>query len=217
MRKISVIITGATGNAGSGVLQAALNHSAVEKITVVTRKSTGKQDKKLVEIIHDNFLDYRNIKQELRDHHACYWCLGVTLSKVRGEEQYTRITYDYTIEAAKVLEKSNPGMTFCFLSVPNAGPDERSKMMVARVNGRTETDLGNFDFDLYNFRTGLIHPIKSHKNRHLIVSLLYPLIKNSKTRCVEADELGRAMINATLFRYEKHTLENSDIREFAKR
>jgi hypothetical protein len=142
--------------------------------------------------------------------------LGITLSKVRSKEQYTRITYDYTIEAAKVLEKLNPGMTFCFLSVPVADPSERSKMMVARVNGRTEKDLGNFDFDLYNFRTGLIHPIKSHKKRHLIVSIVYPFIKNSKTRCVEADELGMAMINATLFRYGKHTLENQDIREFAK-
>jgi len=90
-------------------------------------------------------------------------------------------------------------------------------MMWARVKGKAESDLGNYNFKLYNFRPGFIHPIKGHKSSTILGSMLYPLIKKSSNWCVEADEFGLAMINATLYGYEKHTLENPDIRELAKR
>ena len=214
-KTISVIITGATGGAGSGVLKACLEHKQVKKVIVITRKSTGKTNKKLFEVIHSDFLDYSKIEDKLSDHNACFWCLGVSQSKVRKEEDYHRITYEYTIEAAKVLEKLSPGMTFCFLS--GMGTKQASRMMWARIKGKAEVDLGKFNFKLYNFRPGFIHPIKGQKNKYLSGKILYPFIKNSRKYCVEADELGLAMINAALYGYEKHTLENPDIRELAQR
>lgn len=214
-KKISVIITGATGNAGSGVLHACLNHPEVKKVSVIIRRSTGNKHEKLVEIIHDDFQNYQKIKNKLTGHDACFWCLGVSQSKVRKEEDYHRITYDYTMEAAKVLEKLNPGMTFCFLS--GLGTKENGRMMWARIKGKAEADLANFNFQLFNFRPGFIHPIKGHKSSTMLGSILYPFIKNSAKYSVEADEFGLAMINATLFGYDKHNLENADIRELAKR
>ena len=191
-----------------------MKHPAVEKVSIITRRSIGKKIKKLVEIIHDDFLDYSKIEDELGGHDACFWCLGVSQSKVRKEEDYHCITYEYTMEAAKVLEKLNPGMTFCFLS--GLGTNEKGRMMWARIKGKAEKDLSNFDFNLYNFRPGFIHPIKGHKSSTILGSILYPFIKNSVTWCVEADEFGLAMINATLYGYKKNTLENIDIRELAK-
>ena len=214
-KTISVIITGATGAAGSGVLHACLSHPAVKKVSTLTRRSTGFKNTKLTEIIHGDFLNYSKIKTKLAGHNACYWCLGVSQSKVRKEQDYHRITYDFTIEAAKVLEELNPGMTFCFLS--GLGTKEDGRMMWARIKGKTERDLGKFNFQLYNFRPGFIHQIKGHKRSSLLGSILYPFIKNSAKYCVEADEFGQAMINATLYGYEKHTLENADIRLLAKR
>jgi uncharacterized protein YbjT (DUF2867 family) len=214
-KKINVIITGATGGAGSGVLKACLEHPAVEKITVITRRSTGKKHKRLVEVIHDDFLNYSKIEDKLADHDACYWCLGVSQSKVRKEVDYHRMTYEFTIEAAKVLEKLNPGMTFCFLS--GMGTKQEGRMMWARIKGKAENDLQKFDFKLYNFRPGFIHPIKGQKNQYISGMILYPFIKNSRKMCVEADEFGLAMINATLYGYSKHTLENADIRDLAGR
>lgn len=214
-KQISVIVTGPTGSAGSGVLYASLNHPKVKKVTVITRRSTGVNHKKLVEIIHDDFMDYSKIKPKLARHNACYWCLGVSQSKVRKEKDYRRITYEFTIEAAKVLEKLNPGMTFCFLS--GMGTKAGSRMMWARIKGEAERDLGKFNFKVYNFRPGFIHPIKGHKSSTILGTILYPLIKNSRKMCVEADEFGRAMINATLYGFDKGTLSNGDIRKLAKR
>jgi uncharacterized protein YbjT (DUF2867 family) len=214
-KKIALIITGATGGAGSGVLHACLMHPEVRRVSVLARRTTGKKHPKLVEIIHDNFLDYSRIENKLAGHDACYWCLGVSQSKVRKEADYHRITYQFTIEAAKVLEKRNPGMTFCFLS--GYGTKENGRMMWARIKGKAEKDLGNFNFKLYNFRPGFIHPIKGQKSSTMLGTILYPLIKNSQKMSVEADEFGTAMINATLYGYEKHTLENPDIRVLAKR
>jgi hypothetical protein len=121
------------------------------------------------------------------------------------------------MEAAKVLERVNPGTTFCFLS--GLGTDEtgRSRMMWARIKGKAEADLLKMDLDVYNFRPGFIHPIKGHKSSTLLGAILYPFIKNSKKWCVEADEFGMAMINATLHGYDKRFLENPDIRLLAKR
>jgi uncharacterized protein YbjT (DUF2867 family) len=212
-KKIRAIITGATGTAGSGVLHACLKHTAVEKVSVITRRSIGIEHEKLVEIIHDDFLNYQKIKSKLAGHNACFWSLGVSQSKVRKEVDYHRITYEFTIEAAKVLAKVNSGMTFCFLS--GLGTKENGRMMWSRIKGKAEADLGNFNFKLYNFRPGFIHPIKGHKSSTILGSVLYPFIKNSAKYSVEADQFGLAMINATLFGYEKNTLENADIRQLA--
>jgi hypothetical protein len=211
--QISVIITGPTGSAGSGILYASLNHPKVKKVSVITRRSTGVKHRKLVEIIHDDFLDYSKIEDKLAEHDACFWCLGVSQSKVRNEVDYNRITYEYTMAAAKVLEKLNPGMTFCFLS--GYGTKIESRMMWARIKGKAERDLGKFDLKVYNFRPGFIHPIKGHKSSTILGTILYPFIKNSRKMCVEADEFGVAMINVTLYGFEPGTLENADIRALA--
>lgn len=213
-KKISVLLTGASGNAGSGVLYACLGHPVVEKVTAIVRRPLGQKDDKLVEVILNDFLDWTKIEDKLGGHDACFWCLGISQSDVKTEAEYRRITYDFTMAAAKVLEKLNPGMTFCFLS--GLGTKEDSSFMWARIKGQAEKDLRNLKFKLYNFRPGFIHPIKGVKSRYLSGRLLYPLLKHSKKMSIEAEDFGRAMINATLYGYGKKTLENIDIRELAQ-
>jgi uncharacterized protein YbjT (DUF2867 family) len=213
---ITVLITGATGVAGSGVFAACLKDPRIKKITTITRKPLPFSDKKITPMLHDNFLDYSTIEDKLKGIDVCFWCLGISQSKARKEEDYTRITHDFTLKAAEILKQLNPDLTFCFLSGMGTDSTEKSRMMWARVKGKTENALSRFEFNLFNFRPGFIHPMKGQKSP-LVGKILYPFIKNSKKMCVEADELGRAMINAALLGYEKHTLENSDIRELAKR
>ncbi len=212
---LTVLVTGPTGNAGTGVVRACLDHPAVGEVRVLSRRDLGIEDPKLVQIIHDDFLDYTAVEEGFTGLDACYWCLGVSQSKVRREADYHRITYEFTMEAAKVMERLNPGMTFCFLS--GLGTDEtcRSRMMWARIKGKAEADLLKMDLDVYNFRPGFIHPIKGAKSSTLTGTLLYPFIKNSRKWCVEADEFGRAMINATLHGYDARFVENADIRKLA--
>ena len=197
------------------MVHACLQHPAVDRVTILTRKSTGRTDEKLVEVIHDDFLDYSVIEDRMTGHDACFWCLGVSQSKVRKEAAYHRITYEFTMEAAKVLVGLNPGLTFCFLTGLGTDETQKSRMMWARIKGKAEKDLGDLDLDLYNFRPGFIHPIKGQKSSTILGTILYPFIRNSKKYCVEADEFGLSMINATLHGYDKHTLENRDIRVLA--
>jgi uncharacterized protein YbjT (DUF2867 family) len=213
--KIAVLITGPTGNAGSGVVRACLDHPEVGEVRVLARRSLGMGHEKLVEVIHDDFLDYSSIEDQLTGLDACFWCLGVSQSKVRKEADYDTITYRFTMEAAKVLERLNPGMTFCFLTGLGTDETQKSRMMWARIKGKAEADLTKMDLDVYNFRPGFIHPIKGAKSSTVLGTILYPFIKNSKKYCVEADEFGRAMINATLRGYDTRFLENADIRKLA--
>ena len=214
-RKINVLITGATGTAGSGVLDACLKDPRIQSITVLTRKPLTLRNQKIVEVPHDDFLDYSIIEDRMKGLDACFWCLGISQSKVRKEEAYTRITHGFTLAAAGVLERLNPGMVFCFLSGMGTDATEKSRMMWPRVKGKTENDLGRFKFKLFNFRPGFIHPVDGRRVP-LIGKILYPFIKNSRKMFVRADELGRAMINAALLGHDTQILENADIRMLAK-
>jgi uncharacterized protein YbjT (DUF2867 family) len=155
--KISVLVTGPTGNAGTGVVKACLDHPDVKEVRVLTRKSLDMVHGKLVEVIHDDFLDYTGIEDRLAGLDACFWCLGVSQSKVRKEADYHRITYDFTMEAAKVLERLNPGMTFCFLTGLGTDETQKSRMMWARIKGKAEADLAKMDLYLRK------HPISLHQ------------------------------------------------------
>ena len=175
------------------------------------------KDKKIKEVILDDFLDWKKIEGKLEGHDGCYWCLGVSQTKYRKEEDYSRITYGYTMAAAKVLEKLNPGMTFCFLSGLGTDETQKSRMMWARVKGRAEADLKKFDFKVYNFRPAFIHPIKGRKSHYMSMRILYPVIKKSKRSVIEAEVFGQAMINVTLYGSDKHTLKNVDMWDLAKK
>lgn len=214
---MTVLVTGATGAAGSGVLAACLEHPAVGRVIALNRRSLDIDHIRYEEMVHDDFLDYSTIEDRLKGLDAVYWCLGVSRSKVRREADYHRITYEFTMAAARVLERLNPGMTFCFLSGLGTDEHQRSRMMWARIKGKAEADLLEMDLDVYNFRPGFIHPIKGQKSSTMLGTILYPFIKNSLKWCVEADEFGTAMINATLHGYERRFIENPDIRALASK
>ncbi len=212
---LRVLVTGPSGNVGSGVVKACLDHPSVDRVFVLTRRPLHLDEPKVMEIVHEDFMDYSSVEDRLSGLDACYWCLGVSQTKVRREEDYRRITYDFTMAAARVLERLKPGMTFCFLSGLGTDPAQRSRMMWARVKGRAEADLLGMDMEVYNFRPGFVHPVKGARSSTVTGTLLYPFIKNSRKWCVEADELGQAMINATIHGYGTRTLENADIRRLA--
>ncbi len=150
-KTIRAVIFGATGLAGSSVLDECLKHQGV------SRRSTGKKHRKLEEIIHRNFLDYSSIENDLREHNTCFYCLGVSQTKVRDEERYHEMTYDFTIAAAKTISKLNQDLTFCFLSGAGTDPTMKSRFMWARIKGKAEKDLESIPLKkLYIFRPGFI-------------------------------------------------------------
>jgi uncharacterized protein YbjT (DUF2867 family) len=217
--KIRAIIFGATGMVGEGVLHESLNHADVESVLVIGRKSCNVKHQKLKEIVHADFFDYSTIEEHLKGYNACYFCLGVS-SVGKNEKDYTRITYDLTMRAAGTLSRLNPGMTFCYVSGAGTDSTENGRIMWARVKGKTENDLMKLPFKAaYAFRPGFIKPIKGLKNAYsfsTVLGLIYPVLKTLFPKYVcTLQDLGLAMIQATLAGYPKKILENKDIAQLA--
>jgi uncharacterized protein YbjT (DUF2867 family) len=218
--KIKAILFGATGMVGGGVLFKALDYKDIESVLVIGRRPCKMTHDKLKELIHQDFFDYSPIEEKLKGYNACFFCLGVS-SVGMNERDYTRITYDLTMQAATTLSKLNPAMTFCYVSGTGTDSTEHGTMMWARVKGKTENDLKKLPFkSVYLFRPGLMKPIKGQKNVKPIfkaAGLLYPVMKllSPRNTCT-LEDVGLAMIHAVEVGYHKNILENMDITHLAK-
>jgi len=217
--KIRVIIFGASGMVGEGVLLKALEHEKVESVLVIGRRPCNVMHPKLTEILHNDFFNYSRIEEKLKGYDACFFCLGVS-SVGMSEADYTKITYDLTMHAATVLAKNNPSMTFCYVSGTGTDSSERERLMWARVKGKTENDLAKLPFkSFYAFRPGLLKPVAGQKNVKQIFKIVaapYPLWKMLFPGSVSTlSDVALAMINVTMYGYSKNILENRDIAELA--
>lgn len=218
--QLNIIIYGPTGFIGSGVLYECLKHPQINKVTAVTRHKLNIQHEKLNEIILEDFEDYSQVKDKLTGHNACFYCLGISSTQVPQKDKYYKITYDYTMAAAKAISEVNQNVTFCFLSGAGTDETEKSRMMWARVKGKAEKNLSNFNFKkVYSFRPALIFPSHGQKPSIFITKLATPLLpllnKITPDYITTTEEFGLAMINTVLNGYEKDTLENDDIRKIS--
>ncbi|MDX3077831.1 epimerase [Streptomyces sp. MI02-7b] len=201
---MNVVIFGASGMVGHGVLRACLLDPAVTRVLVVGRSPIGMTHPKLHEIIHQDFTDLSGPAEQLTDVDACFYCLGVS-SAGRSEADYTRITYDFTVAAAKTLSAANPGLTFTYVSGEGTDSSERGRTMWARVKGRTENELLAMPIDAYMFRPGYIQPrhgavskTRAYRLTYTLTSWLYPLLHRiAPKHTTTTDHLGRAMLAVT--------------------
>jgi uncharacterized protein YbjT (DUF2867 family) len=207
---MKVILFGSTGMVGQGVLRECLRDPDVTEVLAVVRSASGQQHAKLREIVHRDFTDFSALQL---DGDACFWCLGVS-SAGMSEADYTRITHDFTVAAAKVLAR--PAMTMIFVS--GAGADGSS--MWARVKRKTEEALFAMPFKkVYVFRPGLIQPLHGIRSRtrlyNVLYPLLYPLMLVAKLVApgyiTDTERLGKAMLNIARKGFPKQVLENPDI------
>lgn len=215
MKKIKVLITGATGMVGEGVMHECLNRPEVEQVGVVVRKSCGVVHEKLVEIILPDFFHPETIATKLSGYDACYFCLGVSSIGMK-EEQYTRLTHTLTTNFAQTFLNQNPDSVFIYVSGSGTDSSEKGRSMWARVKGRTENDLMKMSFrSAFMFRPGYIHPAKGMRftqPMYRYVAWAYPFWRTFFPGFVSSmHELGSAMIFVTLNGYEKNILEVKDI------
>jgi hypothetical protein len=218
-QKIKVIITGATGMVGEGVLHECLQHPLVEKVLIVNRRPAGITHPKLKEIIHQDFFDISAIADQLKGYDACFFCLGVS-SVGMNESEYYNLTYTLTLKFATTLSRVNPGMIFEYISGASTDSTEKGRLMWARVKGKTENDLMKLPFrKVYNFRPGYMHPTPGLKNTnkyYKYITWLYPILRRIAPNSVsKLSEVGLAMINAAVYGYDKQVLEVRDINVLA--
>ncbi|MBS1979304.1 MAG: NAD-dependent epimerase/dehydratase family protein [Bacteroidetes bacterium] len=217
----NVIITGATGMVGEGVLHECLQHADVQLVLVINRRSCGVQHPKLKEIIHSDFHDITPLQAQLSGYQACFFCLGVSSVGMK-EDQYRHLTYDLTLHVAGVLSKLNPDMIFTYVSGAGTDSTEQGRVMWARVKGKTENDLMKLPFrKVYNFRPGYMHPTPGLKNVlsfYKYIGWMYPALRKLFPGSVSTlAELGKAMINCVRLGYDKSVLEVKDIVELASK
>ncbi|MBN8652308.1 MAG: NAD-dependent epimerase/dehydratase family protein [Cytophagales bacterium] len=215
MTNLNVIITGATGMVGEGVLLDCLQNETVASVLMLNRRSFDLKHPKLKEMLVPDFLEIEKFKDQLTGYDACFFCAGVS-SLGKNEADYTRITYDTTLAVAHVLVQANSNMVFTFVS--GALTDTNGKQMWQRVKGRTEDALMKLPFrGQYNFRPGVMKPVAGQKNvRWLFKPLIPVFMALSPSRSLTLHEVGRAMIHSVTRGYHKQVLEIKDIKTLAK-
>ena len=216
---IRTIITGATGMVGEAVLLECLDNPAVAQVLVIGRKPGGRSHPKLREVIHADFFDPAPLESQAAGYDACFFCLGVSSVGMEAE-QYRRMTYDLTLGVAQVLAKTNPAMTFCYITGKGTDSSEQGRIAWARVKGATENALLRLFKNGYMFRPGMMKAMPGQKNLPALYRYLfwvYPIGRAlfPASFCT-LQELARAMINAASRGYEKRVLEVADIVTLAK-
>jgi len=216
---MKVILFGATGMVGQGVLRECLVDSCVDQVLSIGRHPSGVQNSKLREIVHADLFNYMTIESELRGFDACFFCLGVSSVGMKPE-QYERITYALTLAAAETLSRLNPQMTFTFVSGAGTDSSEQAQVAWARVKGRTENALLRLPFKAaYMFRPGFIQPLHGVRSKTASVRIFYALTspiagllrRVIPNLIVTSEELGRAMLVVARNGYSKRVLETKDI------
>jgi uncharacterized protein YbjT (DUF2867 family) len=216
---LRVIIFGASGMVGQGVLRECLLDPGVTGVLVVGRSPIGKQDQKLQEILVKDPFNLEPIEGQLRGYDACFFCLGVS-SAGMSESDYSHVTYDLTMSVAGSLAKLSPSMTFIYVSGMGTDSTEEGRSMWARVKGKTENALLRLPFKAaYMFRPGVIQPMHGIKSKtklyripYLLLGPLIPFLTATFPKYVTTTEkVGRAMINVAKHGWPTKVLESKDI------
>ncbi len=221
---IKVIVFGATGMVGQGVLRECLLATDVRHVVSVGRTRLEHKHSKLRQVICP---DLTNAEQELGKLHgfdACLFCLGVSSSGM-SEERYRRLTHDLTVSIAKVLSMNNPEMTFIYISGAGTDSSEQGKSMWARVKGATENSLRKLTFaSVYFFRPAIIQPLhgirsktRSYRIFYRLMGPLFSILHHFfPDSILTTEDIGRAMLNAVKSGYDSSVLESKDIATLAK-
>jgi uncharacterized protein YbjT (DUF2867 family) len=221
---MNVLIFGATGMVGQGVLRECLLARDVAQVRAIGRSRTGVAHAKLNELVHADLFDYSGLQEELKGFNACFFCLGVS-SVGMDEASYRRVTYDLTMAAAQALAPLNPGMTFIYVTGVGTDSTEEGRSMWARVKGATENALQRLPFKaVYLFRPGVIHPLHGARPKvgwihatYLAMSPVLGLAHRFAPRWVLTTEvIGQAMLGVARHGAPRAVLEPPDIDAAAK-
>ena len=217
---MKVVLFGATGMVGHGVLIECLEHDAVESVLAVGRRSCGVDHPKLRELLLADLFDLETHAEQLRGCDACFYCLGVS-SAGMSEDDYSRITLDLTVTTMDLVSRENPGVRICFVSGQGTDSSESGRSMWARVKGAAENYVLGLTEQSWMFRPGFIQPMKGVRSQTALYQVLYtlstpvtPLLRRLFPGFVTTTvAVGRAMIHAVTEGYPERILETRHINE----
>jgi uncharacterized protein YbjT (DUF2867 family) len=221
---MKVLLFGATGMVGYGVLHECLQAPDVVLVQIVGRSPSGISHPKLRELLHADLWNFAAVENRLSGFDACFFCLGVSASNVSAEE-YEHVTYGITFAAAETLVRLNPNMTFIYVSGAGTESSEQGRTMWARVKGKTENALLRLPFKgAYMFRPGIIEPVHGATSKTSLYRVFYTLSKPLlpllrwllPDYVLTTDEIGCAMLKVARIGAPKKILESRDIRAIVR-
>jgi len=216
---MNVVLFGASGMVGQGVLRECLLDPGVGRVLLIGRSAIDLQHPKLRQLVGPDLFDYSDVESDLAGYDACFFCLGVSAAGL-SEDDYRCVNYDLPLAAAAALVKVNPGMTFIYVSGTGTDSTERGRTMWARVKGATENALLRMPFKAaYMFRPGFIQPMHGETSKtrlyrvfYVIAHPLMPVLRQFFPKYVTTTEqIGRAMIKVARGGALKAILETEDI------
>ena len=225
---MKVVVLGATGMLGQGVVRECLADDGIDAVVSLGRGPSGVDHPKFTEILHpnlaDELLDPAAIEAEIAGADALFFCLGVSSARMR-EADYRRVTYDLTLSVATAMATANPGSTFVYISGEGADSTERGRVMWARVRGATENALLALPgLTAYILRPAFIQPRNGATSRvtlyrwmYRIAAPLYPVIKAVIPKYATTTEhIGRAMIALARTGGTERILRSRDLNALAE-
>ena len=216
---MKVLIFGATGLIGEECVRQAIEDKEIEHVTAIARRPLNPNlvSDKLELILHTDFLDYTPLSKTFEEHQACIWALGISQNAVK-EDEYIKITHDYTLAGAQAMARVNPRMRFVFVSGAGADSSEQSRFLFGRVKGKTENDLvkdSNLK-EIYTVRpAGVLSPNTANRAwfERAIMPLMHVLKFIKPSLVITSLSLARATLH--LIKHGNHAtlLENQDLRD----
>jgi uncharacterized protein YbjT (DUF2867 family) len=218
---MKIIVTGATGLVGAEVLRLTIQDNDIEQVTALTRRPATVQHPKIRTVIHNDFLDYSGLEDLFKQHDACLWCLGISVSQVK-KEQYHVITYDYAVAAAQAMLKANPSIHFVFLSGEGADPSEKSRLLFERIKGKTENALMRMPFTNFHIaRPGAIKPVNKNPNAPFVYKLflpIYPVMEFfAPHKVISSVQVARALLHIAKHGAPGTIIRNTELKKPGQR
>ena len=213
-----VLITGATGLVGQGVLQECLESNDVDRVSALVRRPTGRSDERLHHVQVADFMALDGVEHALRGIDACFYCAGA-LPVGLSEQEYRHVTVDLTAHVAQVLAKWNPDLRFLYVS--GAHSDATSRIMPLRVKGEAEEALAALPLRTTMLRPGGIQPVHGERSPHGAMDLMYRVggpvmglgVSLAPGLFTTTERLGRAMIAIAQMEHPPGVVENREINE----
>lgn len=211
-----VIIIGAHGLVGDGVLLQCLESTSVSEVLLISRWPKLVKHDKLKELLIPDFLELDNYSGEISGYDACFYCSQTSAAKL-DERVYTHLAVDVTLSVASRLLLCNPNIVFSFLSKSNSDTTELGAIMTARIVGKAENALAKLIFrKLYFFRINMVASLAPQKKvgvGNKVVRYAFPLLRFLVPNKINTTkEIGLAMINALISKYPDRIVNVKDIK-----
>ena len=211
-----ILMTGATGLVGQGVLREFLARSDVTHVGVLGRHAVAHADARVEDLVVAAFDDLAPVSARLSGFDVCAYCAGAPPIGT-PEAQYRHVTLDLTLQVARAYAERNPQGRFLYVSGAHADPG--SVVMPLRVKGETERALQALPITTVMLRPGGIQPAHGERSPHAWMRPMYavaaPLmglgVRLAPGLMTSTAHLGRALLALATMPTPPAVVENAEI------